>query len=217
MDRGPRVKMRSAGPASLTDAELLSVFLRGSRSGTSALQLAAELLDYFGGLRGLMQAEQADLLKCPGIGTVLCAEVACALEISRRYLQAGLERGATISDPLACREFLQIRLKREKREVFACLFLDSQHRLIQYEELFYGTIDSASVHPREVVRRALELCAAAVILAHNHPSGVAEPSQADRRITARLQSALALVDIGVLDHLVVGDTEMTSFAERGLL
>ena len=213
----PRDKLLNAGPASLSDAELLGLCLRAGSAASSTQRLAVELLAAFGGLRGLMQVDQSALRAYPGIGTANYVAIASALEVSRRYLLAGLERGAKISDPRACREFLQVRLKRQQREVFGCLFLDTQHRLIEYEELFFGTIDGASVHPREVLRRALELGAAAIILVHNHPSGAPEPSQADCRITSRLVAALALVDIRVLDHLIVGDTTVTSFAERGLL
>ena len=213
----PREKLLLGGPESLSDDELLAVFLRTGRPGTGVLALARELLENFNGLRGLMQADQQTFLACPGVGVAKYAQLVSALEMARRFLLAGLERGEAISNPLACRQFLQMKMRGNVREVFACLFLDSQHRLISYEEMFFGTIDGASVHPREVVRRALELGAAALIFAHNHPSGVAEPSQADCRITDRLRSALALVDIRVLDHLVVGDTEVTSFAERGLL
>jgi DNA repair protein RadC len=213
----PREKLLRSGPESLEDEELLAIFLRTGRPGMGVMALARELLDNFNGLRGLLQADEAAFLQYRGVGIAKYAQLVAALEMSKRYLLSGLERGETISDPLACRRFLLMKFRPHMREVFACLFLDNQHRLIRYEELFFGTIDGASVHPREVVRRALELGTAAVIFAHNHPSGIAEPSQADRRITERLKSALALLDIRVLDHLVVGDTEVTSFAERGLL
>ena len=202
---------------SLSDEELLAIFLRTGLPGLGVVELARQLLDGFGGLRGLMQADKDDFLSRPGMGVAKYAQLTSALEMSRRYLLCGIERGITISDPTTTSQFLLLQMRHYVREVFACLFLDNQHRLILYEELFFGTIDGASVHPREVVRRSLELNAAAVIFAHNHPSGVAEPSQADKRITERLLSALALVDIRVLDHLVVGDIEVTSFAELGLL
>lgn len=213
----PREKLLQEGPESLEDAELLAIFLRTGAKGVSVLDLAKQMLDRYSGLRGLMHADQDELLELHGVGLSKYAQLASALEMSRRYLQCGLQRGMCITDPSVTREFLLMKMKGFVREVFVCLFLDNQHRLIRYEEMFYGTIDGASVYPREVVRRALELNAAAVIFAHNHPSGVVEPSNADRRITERLKSALDLVDIRVLDHLVVGDTAVTSFAENGLL
>lgn len=213
----PREKLIKQGVETLSDTELLAVFLRTGRPGLPVLALAASLLDQFGDLRCLLQAPAAEVLACHGIGVAKYAEIAAVVELSRRYLQTGLQRGVAMTDPATTRQFLQLKLNDYCREVFACLFLDNQHRLIAYEEMFFGTIDGASVHPREVVKRALELNAAAVIFAHNHPSGVTEPSQADRRITSRLQSALSLVDIRVLDHLVIGDADCTSFAEQGLL
>ncbi|MBT4160425.1 MAG: DNA repair protein RadC [Gammaproteobacteria bacterium] len=213
----PREKLLLDGPESLNDEELLAIFLRTGAPGVSVMELAGQLLADFEGLRGLMQAGKDDFLNCRGVGVAKYAQLISALEMSRRYLRSGIERGESISDPSITRQFLQLKLRHCAREIFACLFLDNQHRLIRYEEMFYGTIDGASVHPREVIRRALELNAAAIIFAHNHPSGVAEPSHADKRITERLSSALALVDIRVLDHLVVGDTEVVSFAELGLL
>ncbi len=213
----PREKLLMEGPESLNDEELVAIFLRTGVPGVGVMELARQLLVAFEGLRGLMQAERDEFLNCRGVGIAKYAQLTSALEMSRRYLRSGLERGESISDPSITRQFLQLKLRHYAREVFACLFLDNQHRLISYEEMFFGTIDGASVHPREVVKKALALNAAAVIFAHNHPSGIAEPSQADRRITERLKSALALVDIRVLDHLVVGDTEVTSFAELGLL
>lgn len=212
----PREKLVKNGVESLSDSELLAIFLRTGLPGSGVLDLADQLLAEFQGLRGLMEANEAALTSCRGIGPAKSAQFSAVLEMTRRFLQAGMEKGESISDPEITRQFVQIRLRGYTREVFACLFLDNQHRLIKYEELFFGTIDGASVHPREVVKKALEFNAAAVIFAHNHPSGISEPSQADRRITERLCSALALVDIRVLDHLVVGDTEITSFAERGL-
>jgi DNA repair protein RadC len=155
--------------------------------------------------------------KCSGIGIAKYAQIRASLELFERYLLESLDRGDAISDPGKTRRFLKGKLRKYSREVFACMYLDNQHRLIKFEELFYGTIDGASVHAREVVKRALDHNAAAVIFAHNHPSGVAEPSQADRRITDRLKSALLLVDVRVLDHMVVGDREVISFAERGFL
>jgi DNA repair protein RadC len=165
----------------------------------------------------LLEADAETLTGARGMGPAKFAQLRAALELTQRYLQAGFERGDAISDPAVTRQYLKGKLRGYGREVFACMYLDNQHRLISYEELFFGTIDGASVHPREVVKRVLKHNAAAVIFAHNHPSGVAEPSQADRRITDRLKSALLLVDVRVLDHMIVGDQEVLSFAERGLL
>ncbi len=175
------------------------------------------LLDVFGGIRGLFDADPDRVITTPGIGPAKLASLLASRELVQRYLEDGVRRNGAITDPGVTRRYLISRLRHHEREVFACLFLDNQHRLIQYEELFYGTIDGANVHPREVVKQVLRHNAAAVILAHNHPSGVSEPSQADRRITDRLRTALALIDVRVLDHMIVGDGEMTSFAERGLL
>ncbi len=213
----PRDKLLNHGPGALSDEELLAIFLRTGTEGVGVVAFARQLLDSFSGLRGLIQANRDEVLDQPGIGIAKYAQLAAALEMTSRYLRYGIERGEAVTDPNMTRQFLLVRLRDYSKEVFACLFLDNQHRLISYEEMFFGTIDGASVHPREVVKKALELNAAAVIFAHNHPSGVSEPSRADRRITERLQSALSLVDIRVLDHMVVGDTEVTSFAELGLL
>jgi len=181
------------------------------------MMLARQLLERFDGVRGLLEASDADVIAAAGIGIAKYVQLKAALELSERYLQCGFERGDAITDPGITRRFLMSKLRGYPREVFACMYLDNQHRLIKYEELFFGTIDGASVHPREVVKQVLAHNAAAVIFAHNHPSGVAEPSQADQRITDRLKSALMLVDVRVLDHMVVGDQEVVSFAERGFL
>ncbi len=211
----PREKLLTAGPQALSDAELLAIFLRSGTRGLSAVELARGLIRDFGGLRRLMRADQNSLCATPGLGPAKYAQLQAVLELARRHLAEPLQHGQALNDPAETRRYLNARLCDHASEVFACLFLDTRHRLIVYEELFRGTIDGATVHPREVVRRALQHNAAAVILAHNHPSGVAEPSDADRRITRRLQEALALVDIRVLDHLVVGDQVSVSFAERG--
>lgn len=216
-DLMPREKLILQSPSALSDAELLAILLRTGKPGLAVVDLADHLLDRFGGVSQLLNASMDEWLACPGIGLAKYVTMAASLELSRRYLLANLERGEAMSDPVTTIQFLQLTIGSSPREIFSCLFLDNQHRLIRYEELFLGTIDGASVHPREVVRRGLELNAAAVIFAHNHPSGVSEPSQADRRITERLRSALSLVDIRVLDHIVVGCGEATSFAERGYL
>jgi len=213
----PREKLLEYGAGALSDAELLAIFLRTGVKGKSVLEVARELLSKFGGIRGLLEADRDALTGAAGVGVAKYAQLQAALELTERYLHAGFARGDAISDPGVTRRYLKSKLRGYTREVFACMYLDNQHRLIRYEELFFGTIDGASVHPREVVKRVLKHNAAAVIFAHNHPSGVAEPSQADRRITDRLKSALLLVDVRVLDHMIVGDEEVLSFAERGLL
>lgn len=213
----PREKLLSRGAAALSDAELLAIFLRTGVNGKTAVDLARELLGVFDGLRPLLDADRAALCRSRGLGEAKFAQLQAALELGRRYLEATLKRDAVLNSPDGTRAFLKARLRQFTREVFACLFLDNRHRVIHFEELFSGTIDGASVHPREVVKRALFHNAAAVIFAHNHPSGVAEPSHADRAITLRLRDALALVDVRVLDHFVVGDADVVSFAERGLL
>jgi len=213
----PREKLLSRGPSALSDAELLAIFLRTGVTGKTAVDLARELLTDFGGLRPLLEADRQRFCSHHGLGTATYAQLQAVLEMARRHLQEQLYRGDSLENPDATRQFLSSRLRHLPYEVFACLFLDNRHRVIVFEELFRGTIDGASVHPREVVRRALQHNAAAVILAHNHPSGVAEPSRADIQLTRRLTDALALVDIRVLDHLVIGDGDGVSLAERGLL
>ncbi len=217
VDERPREKLLKLGAQALTDVELLSIFLRTGVKGKTVLDIARELLDKFGGFRALLEARPEEIIGFPGMGIAKYAQIRATLELTDRYLRAGFDRGEAITDPGITKRYLKCKLGRYTREVFAVMFLDNQHRLISYEELFFGTIDGASVHPREVVIRALQNNAAAVIFAHNHPSGVAEPSQADKRITDRLKSALLLVDVRVLDHMIVGEGEVLSFAERGLL
>jgi DNA repair protein RadC len=213
----PREKLLARGPATLSDAELLAIFLRTGVSGKTAVDLARDLLQAWGGLRPLLESHQAEFCRHHGLGAATYAQLQAVLEIARRHLQEQLQREDALENPEATRHYLTSRLRHLGHEVFACLFLDNRHRVIAFEELFRGTIDGASVHPREVVKCALHHNAAALILAHNHPSGVAEPSRADIQLTRRLTEALALVDIRVLDHLVIGDSGGTSFAERGLL
>ena len=213
----PREKLLAKGAAALSEAELLAIFLRTGVKGKSALDLARQMLKDFGGLRALLSATQQELCATSGMGPAKYAQLQAGLEMARRHLGEALERGKPLTDPAATRKYLLAKLRDMPHEVFACLYLDNRHRVIAFEELFQGTIDGASVHPREVVRAALKHNAAALIFAHNHPSGVAEPSDADRRLTSRLKDALALVDIRVLDHFVVGDGEVASFAERGWL
>ncbi len=216
-DQRPREKLLQRGPQALTDAELLAIFLRTGVTGKSAVDLARELLENFGGLGPLLAADRRRFCAGKGLGDAKYAQLQAVLEMGRRQLQERLRREDALTSPQLTRSYLHNRLSRYPNEVFACLFLDNRHRVIKYEELFRGTIDGASVHPREVIRRALEHNAAALILAHNHPSGVAEPSDADRQITLRLRECLAPLDIRVLDHIIVGNGEMTSLAERGLL
>lgn len=213
----PRERFLTHGPAALSDAELLAIILRTGVNGKTAVDLARELLQAFGGLRPLLEADRRRFCDMHGLGTATYVQVQAVLEMARRHLQAQLQREDVLENPDMTRHYLVSRLRHYRHEVFACLFLDNRHRVIAFEELFRGTIDGASVHPREVVRQALLHNAAAVILAHNHPSGVAEPSRADIQLTRRLVDALGLMDIRVLDHLVIGDGAGTSLAERGLL
>lgn len=215
VEERPREKLLQRGPEALSDAELLAIFLRTGVRGKTAVDLARDLLTEYGGLRALLKADQTRFCAGNGLGEAKYVQLQAVLEMGRRHLFEILKRGEALGNPADTRRFLQAQLRHYPYEVFACLFLDNRHRVIEFEELFRGTIDSASVHPREVVRRALALNAAAVILAHNHPSGVAEPSSADYRLTRQLRDALALVDIRVLDHMVIGDGETVSLAERG--
>lgn len=214
---GPRDKLLDRGAAAVSDAELLAVLLRSGHRGCSAVELARGLLRELGGLAGVIGADRDRLLQQPGMGVAKYAQLLAALELARRHAMAGLREADVLSSPEQTRRFLRHHLGDRRREVFTCLFLDSQHRVLVCEDLFLGTLDGAAVYPREVVVRALQNRAAAVIFAHNHPSGVAEPSAADRRITERLCAALGLLDIRVLDHFIVGRGEEFSFAEQGLL
>jgi len=213
----PREKLLSRGAQALTGAELLAIFLRTGVSGKSAVDLARDLLAELGGLKGLFGADQKGFCRVRGLGKAKYAQVQAMLALSRRYLEEEIKDRDLLTSPETTRAYLKAQLYHHAREVFACVFLDNRHRVIRCEELFHGTIDGANVHPREVVRRALELHAAAVIFAHNHPSGVTEASQADLRITQRLKDALALVDVRVLDHFIVGEGDAASLAEQGLL
>ncbi|MBR9866723.1 MAG: JAB domain-containing protein [Oceanospirillales bacterium] len=213
----PREKLLRQGAASLSDGELLAIFLRTGVKGCSAVDLARQLLIRFGGLRPLIKADQQAFCQQLGLGPAKYVQLQAVLEISRRCQAEQLQRDSALTSPDLVRDYLQLQLSDRSREVFACLLLDSQHRVICFEELFQGTIDSATVHPREVVKLALSHNAAAIILAHNHPSGVAEPSLADQNITHRIRDALNLVDIRLLDHMVVGSGVTVSLAERGLI
>lgn len=198
------------------DAELLAVFFR-SGGDDSANEISARLLARFGGLRGVLQACDRELLAEPGIGAARLAMLRAIRELAKRYFEASLPSGQAIRSPADTEAFLTARLRDLPHELFCCLYLDNRHRIICFEELFRGTIDGTSVYPREVVKQSLSVNAAAIILAHNHPSGVTEPSQADERITRRIKAALDLVDIRLLDHLIIGDGGSTSLASRGLI
>lgn len=211
----PREKLLARGAAVLSDAELLALFLGSGLAGRDAVATARDLLGSHGPLRVLLDRSPTQLSELPGLGPARSCTLAAALELGRRHLAADLERGATLSDPSAAGRHFAQHLRGRPHEVFAAMFLDTRHRSLGFEELFRGTIDGAEVHPREVVRRALTHNAAAVIVGHNHPSGCAEPSAADRAVTARLKQALALVDIRLLDHFVIGDGAPVSMAARG--
>lgn len=213
----PREKLLKRGAEVLSDAELLAIFLRTGVPGTSAVDLARQLLTDFGGLRPMLEAERWEFCRGKGLGDVKYIQLQAVLEMARRHLAETLQRGDAVTSPGALRDYLSSRLRHRQREVFCCLHLDSQHRVIAFDELFEGTLNAASVYPREVVQAALGKNAAAVILVHNHPSGVSEPSQADIWITERLTRALELVDIQVLDHMIVGEGAALSFVEQGLL
>jgi len=213
----PREKLLEQGALALSDAELLAIFLRTGVAGLSAVDLARQLLSDFGGLRPLLEADLPGFSARLGLGPAKYAQLQAVLEMGRRHLAETLKRESALESPQAVRDYLKARLRHEPHEVFGCLFLDSKHRVLAYESLFHGSIDGASVYPRQVVKRALAHNAAALILTHNHPSGVAEPSQADRLLTQQLKSALALVEVRVLDHFIVGDGEPLSLAEHGWL
>jgi DNA repair protein RadC len=213
----PREKLFERGAHALSDAELLAVLLGSGVRGHSAVDLARTLISDFGSLRNLLSAERPRCLAHSGVGPARYAILQAALELARRHFREALRSGPALTAPEATRTFLLAQLRDRPYEVFCCLYLDNRHRLIAFEELFRGTIDRAGVHPREVLRQTLLHNAAAVILAHNHPSGVLEPSQADELITRRLKEALALMDVRVLDHLIIGDGHCFSFCEHGLL
>jgi DNA repair protein RadC len=217
LEERPREKLMARGAAALSDAELLALFLGSGRRGQTAVDLGRELIAQNGGLKALLDLEPGALATRPGLGTATACRLTAAMEIGRRYLAAELQRTDALTSPGVCAEYLRARIGAHPFEVFACLFLDSRHRVIACEELFRGSIDGASVHVREVVRRCLAHNAAAVIFAHNHPSGVAEPSQADREITQELKRALSLIEVRVLDHFIIGSGKPLSLAQQGLL
>jgi len=213
----PRERLLAQGAAALADAELLAILLRTGIRGKSAVDVARDLLGRFGSLTALLEAEPAKIGGTPGLGNAKLAHLQAALELARRALKEELSQRDALSSPRAVRDYLRLSLAGRDHEVFVVLVLDAQHRVTAFEELFRGTLTQTSVYPREVVKCALKHNAAAVIFAHNHPSGIAEPSHADEILTRSLKAALALVDIQVLDHFIVAGTRTLSFAERGLL
>lgn len=216
-DERPREKLLDKGPEFLSDAELLAIFLRVGVKGKTAVDLARDLLTEYGSLRALLDSDFERFSKSHGLGQAKYAQLRAVMEMANRHMMETLKRGEGLGSPLHTRRYLAARMRGYAHEVFACLFLDNQHRVIEFQELFRGTIDSASVYPREVVKAALGCNAAAVIFAHNHPSGLTQPSEADKLITSRLKQALGLIDIRVLDHFIVGDGDAYSFAENGLI
>jgi DNA repair protein RadC len=214
-DHRPREKLLSKGVKVLSDAELLAIFLRTGVAGTSAIELAAELLEKFSGLSLLLNADVKQFCAIKGLGPAKYCQLHATLELTKRYLEEQLESEQVFNRPQQVENFLAVQMSGYQREVFSIMLLNSQHRLLGYHELFYGTIDSATIHPREVVRLALEKNAAAVIAAHNHPSGAAKPSPADIATTKQLQSALELFDIRLLDHFIIGRGEVSSLAQLG--
>lgn len=213
----PREKLRLYGADSLSDTELLAIFLRTGTAGINVMQLAQMLLQQFGSLFQLMSAEAEAFNKVKGVGEAKLAQLHAIAELARRFFASQMMQEDVMENPQVTRHYLQSMLAQQPREIFMALFLDNQHRVLQAQKLFMGSINCVEVHPREIVREALKLNAAALILAHNHPSGHAEPSRADRQITDKISAACALLNIRVLDHLVIGHGEYTSFAERGWL
>jgi DNA repair protein RadC len=216
-DERPREKLLSRGPQALSDAELLAIFLRTGIKGKSAVDLSRELLSEHGSLQALLQANCKQFCSSLGLGPAKYALLQAVVEMTKRHLHESLSRGDAIENIETTRAYLTTQLRNPSQELFACLFLDNRHQIIKFEILFQGTIDSASVHPREVVKKALQHNAAALIIAHNHPSGSQTPSQADKQITEKLKQALSLMEIRLLDHFIIGDKPAWSFAENGLI
>ncbi|MBL4741365.1 MAG: hypothetical protein CMF12_03330 [Idiomarina sp.] len=213
----PREKLQQQGAAALSDAELLAILLGSGQRGVDVVAFSRNLLQSFEGIGPLLSAPADKLLQYHGIGPARVNQLQVVLELSRRYLKWQLQREDGFTEPAMVKDYLTSQLRHQCREVFVVLLLDSQHRLLRYEEMFHGTINAAPVYPREVLKMVMQHNAAAVILAHNHPSGIAEPSQADQRVTERLKKALNLVDVALLDHFIIGAGDPVSFAERGLL
>jgi DNA repair protein RadC len=217
IDEKPREKLLQYGAKSLSDAELLAIFLRTGVKGCHVVDLARKLLKSFGSISQIYQADLDGFCQHHGLGAAKYVQLQACLEMSKRYLAEQMETGQALTSSLATQQFLTAELRNESREIFAVLFLNTQHQVIKFERLFYGTINAAAVYPRIVVEAALKNKAGAVILAHNHPSGIAEPSIADNQITSRLEQALALIDIKVLDHIIVAGCQCYSYAEHSLI
>src|SRR5262245_3925922 len=217
VEERPREKLIAQGAGVLTDPELVAIFLRTGVRGRSAVDLARDLMNRFGSLSALLAADAAAMCSVTGLGTAKAAQLAAVMEVARRVLKEKLERGAALGSPQAVRDYLRLKLQERPHEIFVGVFLDAQNRVLAVEELFRGTLTQTSVYPREVVKRALYHNAAAVIFAHNHPSGIAEPSRSDETLTDAVKQSLALVDVKVLDQFVIGAGAAMSFAERGLL
>ncbi len=216
-DERPREKLLNLGPQALSDAELLAIFLRTGIKGKSAVDLSRELLNEYGSLQTLLQADCQQFCTSLGLGPAKYALLQAVVEMTKRHLHESLSRGHAIENIETTRAYLTAQLRNPSQELFACLFLNNRHQVIKFEILFQGTIDSASVHPREVVKKALQHNASALIIAHNHPSGSQIPSQADKQITEKLKQALSLMEIRLLDHFIIGDKPAWSFAENGLI
>ncbi len=217
IDERPRERLLAKGAGALSDAELLAIFLRTGVRGKSAVELGRELLARFDGVNGAFAATAAEFCSIPGLGRAKYAQLQAAFELARRALGESMRARDVLDSPQSVRDYLRLALSNRSYEAFMVLFLDAQNRVIASEELFRGTLTQTSVYPREVVRAALRHNAAAIIVSHNHPSGVAEPSQADRLLTTSLRRSLELVDIKLLDHLIVAGQQVISFAERGLI
>ncbi len=213
----PRERLLALGAGSLSDAELLAIFLRTGVAGKSAVDLARHLLNQFGGLRPLLDANLQDFTAQLGLGPAKFAQLQAVMEMARRHMAESVRRDSALESPQQVRSYLKALLRHEPHEVFGCLFLDNKHRVMTFEVLFRGTINSAYVHPRQVVKRAMAHNAASLILCHNHPSGITDPSRSDIDLTRRLKEALLLIDVQVLDHVIVGDGEPLSMVERGLM
>ncbi|MBA6336563.1 DNA repair protein RadC [Colwellia sp. BRX8-7] len=213
----PREKLLHKGPSSLSDAELLAIFLRTGVKGCHVVELAQQLLKSFGSIAAIYRATEQEFCQHHGLGVAKYVQLQACLEMSKRYLSEQLQKGTALTSSQVTRDYLISELRGESREVFAVMFLDSQHQVLTFERLFFGTINAAAVYPRIVVEQALKQKAVSVILAHNHPSGIAEASIADKQITKRLEQALSLIDIQVLDHIIVAGNQCYSFAEHGEL
>lgn len=213
----PREKLLAKGPIALSDAELLAILLRTGKRGKTAIDLARDLLIGFGGLRCLLDSDQKTICKYSGIGIAKYTQFQAALELAKRHLHEKLKCKDALNDSKETKQYLIANLRHRKQEIFAVIFLNSHNQVLGYEELFFGTIDSSVVHPREVVKKALSYNAAGAVFAHNHPSGVSSPSLADKQLTLQLIKALSLIDVRVLDHIIIGEGDVFSFAEKNLL